>query len=68
MKSFKLVATGVGILMYILLVTVKTNTGSVKQVMQNTSAKQQEIAAQQIKEEDDILVYPSCLPAALPYQ
>ena len=67
MKSFKLVATGTAILMCTMLVSIKITTGSVEQVTPQTSAEQQEIAAQQFEEEDYVLVYPSCLPAALPY-
>ena len=67
MKSFKLVATGAGILMCIILVNIKTNTGAKVQVMQEIKTEQQEISAQESEEEDNMLVYPSCLPAALPY-
>ena len=68
MKSFKLVVTGTAILMCTMFVSIKITTGSVEQLVRQTSAGQQEIAAQQAEEEDNILVYPSCLPAVLPYQ
>ena len=68
MKSFKLVATGTAILMCTILVSIKTTTGYVEQAMGQAPAEQQEIAVQQLEEEDNVLVYPSCLPAVLPYQ
>jgi len=68
MKSFKLVITGTVILMLSMLVCIKTNTDSTAQEMQETSIEQQEIVGQQHEVEDGLLVYPSCLPATLPYQ
>jgi hypothetical protein len=68
MKSFNLVATGIAILMCTILVSIKTNTGSIEQKMQETPAAQQEIAGQPTCGEDGLFVYPSCLLATLPYQ
>jgi len=68
MKSFKLVATGTAILMCTILVSIQTKIDSVQQVIHQTSTEQLEISAQQSEAEDNMLVYPSCLPAALPYQ
>ncbi len=68
MKSIKLVATGTAILMCIILVNIKTNTGAIKQVMQETPVELQTIMPQQSEEQDNLLIYPSCLPAVLRYQ
>ncbi len=68
MKSFKLVVTGIGILMCTMLVSINTKKASIEQKMQETPVAQQEIAEQQNCGEDGLFVYPSCLLATLPCQ
>jgi len=64
MKIIKLVLTGIGILMCIILVAIKRITGTAKQVQHITTFMEKDSTGQNAGI-DEMIIHPYCIPASL---